>query len=43
MTLNIPFDDMILDNQDIDDNGDDFMKEIAAASDYNENSTQIRR
>ncbi len=36
---------MILDQQDIDDNGDDFMNEIQAASDLNENNntTQLNR
>lgn len=45
MTLNIPLDEMILDQQDIDDNGDDFMNEIQAASDLNENNntTQLNR
>jgi hypothetical protein len=38
MTLNIPFHDIMLNNEDIDDNGDDFMKEIAAAADSNENT-----
>jgi hypothetical protein len=37
MTLSIPLDDMMLGNQDIDNNSDEFMKEIAAA-DSSENS-----
>lgn len=38
MALNFPMDDMMLGNQDIDDNGDEFMKEIAAAADSSDNS-----
>jgi hypothetical protein len=37
MTLSIPLDDMMLGNQDIDNNSDELMKEIAAA-DSSENS-----